>query len=261
MKKLLLIIFSLYIVMLGYLYIAQRSFIYFPSFTRPVAVAPNYELSNEGLLLRGWVVNAGKDNAILYFGGNGERLEYNIPQFRNIFADSTVYLLAYRGYGDSDGEPTEVGLYSDALALYDKVREEYSAISIIGRSLGSGVATYVAANREVDKIALITPFASLLDLAKRRFPIFPVDLLLTDRYLSVERVEQIESKAVIVYAVDDKVVPESSTKKLIVGFVPDYLDVVKIEGAGHNTISEYAEYNEALHQFFKQAPSKILEEK
>lgn len=260
MKSLLLVFISLYMMMLCYLYLAQRSFIYFPSFTRPVALAPNYELTNEGLLLKGWALNEDKDNAILYFGGNGERLEYNLPQFRKIFPDSALYMLSYRGYGDSKGVPTEKGIYSDALALYDKVSVKHGCVSVIGRSLGSAVAAYVAANRETDKIALITPFASILDLAKRQFPIFPVTLLLKDRYLSVERVGQIESKVLVVYAEDDQVVAESSTKQLIASFTPEYVDVVKIEGAGHNTVSEYAEYEDKLKDFFKLAPSKILQQ-
>jgi pimeloyl-ACP methyl ester carboxylesterase len=260
MKSLLLVFISLYMLLLGYLYLAQRSFIYFPSFTRPVAVAPNYELTNEDLLLKGWVLNEDKDNAILYFGGNGERLEYNLPQFRKIFPDSAVYMLSYRGYGDSEGEPTEQGIYSDALALYTKVRAKHGAVSVIGRSLGSAVATYVAANRVTDKIALITPFSSILDIAKRQFPIFPVTLLLKDRYLSVERAGQIVSNVLVIYAENDMVVAESSTKQLIAGFTPEYVDVVKIEGAGHNTVSEYAEYEEKLQDFFKLAPSKILQQ-
>jgi pimeloyl-ACP methyl ester carboxylesterase len=246
MKNLLFLLLFLYFLILGYLYIAQRSFIYFPSFTRPVALAPNYQLSNEGVLLKGWAFNEDRNDAILYFGGNGERLEYNLSQFHKLFPGRAVYMLSYRGYGESEGVPTEKGIYSDALALYDNVSKRHGAVSIIGRSLGSAVATYVAANRETDKIALITPFASIENLAKLQFPIFPVALILKDKHMSVERVGQIESDVLVIYAERDKVVPESSTNELVAGFVNKNIDVVMIEGAGHNTISESVDYEDKL---------------
>jgi pimeloyl-ACP methyl ester carboxylesterase len=168
-------------------------------------------------------------------------------------------MLSYRGYGESEGVPTEKGIYSDALALYDNVSKRHGAVSIIGRSLGSAVATYVAANRETDKIALITPFASIENLAKLQFPIFPVALILKDKHMSVERVGQIESDVLVIYAEHDKVVPESSTNELVAGFVNKNIDVVMIKGAGHNTISESADYEDKLAGFFMVAPSEVLQ--
>ncbi len=257
MKKLLLLLLSIYVLMLGYLYLTQRSFIYFPSLTRPVAAVPNYELINGGLRLKGWALNEEKSDAILYFGGNGERLEHNLPQFRRIFENRAVYMLSYRGYGSSDGEPSETGIYSDALALYDTVQKKHGAISVIGRSLGSGVATYVAAKREAERVVLITPFANIVDLAKRQFPIFPVGLLLKDRYLSDERVDQIKAKTLIIYAGNDQVVTETSTKKLIVEFAPEQVEVVKVNGAGHNSISDFPEYEKKLVEFFVLDTAKL----
>ena len=250
MKKLFIALLSLYTLMLAYLYLVQRSFIYFPDFTRPVALAPNYELENQGLLLKGWALNKEKNGAILYFGGNGESVEYNISQFSNLFPNQAVYMLSYRGYGESEGMPTEDGIYADALALYDKIRMQHKTISIIGRSLGSGVATYVAAHRETQKVVLITPFASIEELAKDKFPIFPIGMLLIDKYLSIEHAKKIDSEVLILYAGKDQVVPEDSTKRLVSSLAPDLTQTVKILDAGHNSISEYERYNRRLRDFF-----------
>ena len=250
MKGLLLLLVSLYLLLLGYVYLAQRSFIYFSEHTRPATVPPNFELENDGLLLKGWVLNAEGRDAILYFGGNGESLEYNLPQFREIFRDRAVYMLSYRGYGDSEGEPSEAGIYSDALSLYDMVRAKHDSISIIGRSLGAGVATHLASKKAVDKLVLITPFASLEGLARRQFPIFPVGLLLQDKYASVQRVKQIGAKSLVIYAKNDRVIPEASTRELISEFSADQVEVKRIAGAGHNSISDFAEYKAALQEFF-----------
>jgi pimeloyl-ACP methyl ester carboxylesterase len=256
MKNLLFLFFSLYLLILGYLYFAQRSFIYFPSFTQPVAVQPNYELTSNGFLLKGWVLNEGKSDAILYFGGNGESVEYNLPQFRKIFSNKAVYMLSYRGYGSSAGKPTEAGIYADALALYDNIQEKHGAVSVIGRSLGSAVATYVATSREINAVVLVTPFDSVKNLAKGQFPIFPIELLLKDKFLSIERAGNISADSLIIYAGNDQVVPESNTKRLIAAFGSKQLEVVKINGAGHNSISDYIEYETALEEFFKSATKK-----
>jgi pimeloyl-ACP methyl ester carboxylesterase len=258
MKNLILLLFSLYLLILGYLYFAQRSFIYFPSVTRPVAAPPNYELKNDGLLLKGWVLNEGEKDAILYFGGNGESIEYNLPQFRKIFSHHAVYMLSYRGYGSSEGVPSELGIYSDAQALYDKIRAKHRSVSVVGRSLGSGVATYIASSREINGVVLITPFASLVDMAKRQFPIFPVSILLKDKYLSEERVRSIKSKSLILYAENDEVVPVSSTEKLIANFDSELLEVVEVKGVGHNSISTSATYEIKLEQFIENLKSESI---
>jgi uncharacterized protein len=253
LKGLLLLLLSLYLLMLGYLYLAQRSFIYFPEFTKPVAVPHNFELQNEGLRLRGWVLNQGAGEALLYFGGNGEGLEHNLPLFQRIFPDRAVYLLSYRGYGSSEGEPDEQGIYSDAMALYAWVSARHSRVSVMGRSLGSGVATYVAASKPVERLALVTPFDSMVSLASRHYPIFPVRLLLQDSYRSAERAARISSRTLVLYAENDRIVPESNTLALISAFSPGQVSVTRIAGAGHNTVSSYDQYQVKLKEFFSES--------
>lgn len=250
MKRFLFLLFTFYLLFLAYVFLTQRSFIYFPEHTKLVSIPSNYELENDGLLLKGWVLNQEGKDAILYFGGNGESLENNLPLFHSMFPGRAVYMLAYRGYGGSEGEPTEVGIYADAIALYDSVHAKYNSISIIGRSLGSGVATYLAEKKPTSKLALITPFASLEDIAQRKFPIIPAGLLLQDKYASVQRVKRIDAESLIIYAGNDRVVPEASTKELISAFHSDQVQVLRIAGAGHNSISDFAEYRMALQQFF-----------
>ncbi len=249
----LLTLFSLYIIMLGYVYLAQRSFIYFPGHTRPAAIPTNYEFKNGDIMLKGWVLNEAADEAILYFGGNGESVEFNLPQFQKIFKDKAVYLLSYRGYGNSKGEPSEDGIYSDALALYDKIISKHDFVSVIGRSLGSAVATYIASNRPTEKLVLITPFDSIENLARKQFPIFPVSLLLKDKYESVKRVKLIKADTLVLYAANDQIVSEASTKKLISEFASDQVKVKRIAGSGHNSISEFEDYTKELGEFFNKA--------
>ncbi len=250
MKSLLLLLVSMYLLMLGYMYLTQRSFIYFPEHTRPARIPSNFEFTNDGHKLRGWVLNKQQEDAVLYFGGNGESLEYSLPLYKRIFPGRAVYMLSYRGYGDSEGTPTEAGIYSDADILYELVKGKHRSVSLVGRSLGSGVATYLAANKEVKQLALITPFDSLVSLASSHYPIFPVALLLRDRYPSLQRVQKITAPTLILYAANDRIVPESNTQALIAAFPSDQITVSRIESAGHNSISQFEEYSSGLQEFF-----------
>ncbi len=174
MKQLLAFILLLYCGAIAYLYFNQHAHIYFPKMTNRVMVKSNFQLVNQGVELNGWVLNSGQARAIIYFGGNGESIEGNLPLFEKLFGRYTLYLLAYRGYGESGGNPSERALYSDALALYDRISKSHQEIAVIGRSLGSGVATYLASERVVTKMALVTPFDSIEHLAADHYPIFPV---------------------------------------------------------------------------------------
>ena len=127
------------------------------------------------MTLRGWKLNPGKSGALLYFGGNAERLDASRDEFARLFPDRTVYLLSYRGYGASEGQPGEAALFGDALALYDAARARHPRrrYAVIGRSLGSGVASYLASQRPVERLALVTPFDSLAEVAQAHYPVVP----------------------------------------------------------------------------------------
>jgi len=227
------------------LFVAQRKFMYFPTprvhFSPPME-ATVISFENEGEQLSGWVVNEGRPKVLIYYGGNAENIENNIPFFKENLPDYTVYLIAYRGYGDSTGEPTEAHLYSDALHIFDQVTPEHRQLSLMGRSLGSGVATYVAAHRSVDNLVLVTPFDSTANVAKSVYWMFPVSWLITDRYESAKRAINIDAKTTIIYAENDNVIPRESTERLIEAFSHRLEDSILIRNADHNDISEYPEY-------------------
>lgn len=230
------------------LYVKQKSFLYFPT--------PNIQTQHENMLLKNEgesihiiVLNPGHKDAILYFGGNAESMAGSAGYIAAQFPQHTVYLMDYRGYGGSSGEPSEKGLYSDALKLYDTVKSKHKRISIGGRSLGTAVATYVAARREIFKLALITPFDSIVNVAKGSYPMYPVSLLLEDTYQSIDNVKNIKAETFIVYAQNDNVIPYTYTKNLIDAFNPKQLKVEMIKGKGHNDISSDERYYRIMQDF------------
>ncbi len=173
------------------LFTGQRSHIYFPVPESNPAGVRSMRLQSGDADLKIWFVQRPGPRAIVYFGGNAEDVAYNMAGFSAAFPDHSLYLVNYRGYGGSSGEPTEAGLTSDAVSIFDQLRLRHPEISVIGRSLGSGIAVHLASLRDVRRLVLVTPFDSLVNVAREHFRYFPVSLLMRDRYESVRRVPSI----------------------------------------------------------------------
>src|SRR3989338_7417387 len=109
-------------------------------------------------------------NALIYFGGNAEDVSLNLPGFSEAFPEHAIYLLHYRGYGGSTGQASEEAIRRDALAMFDRVQVEHPHTVVVGRSLGSGVAVYLASQRPAARLVLITPYDSLQEIAAGQFP-------------------------------------------------------------------------------------------
>ena len=238
-----------YIGIATYLYINQRKLLYFP--TPDILYTPerSIEIMSGDIALRGWVVNQENQNAILYFGGNAEKPEANIVDFKELFPEHTQYIINYRGYGESDGSPSEDGIYADAIAIYDSIAQNHNHIIVIGRSLGSGVATYLAVNREVYKLILIEPYDCLVNIAQDIYPIFPMNLLMKDKFDSASRVADITAPTLIIKAEFDEVIPSASTDRLVTCFYQIEPQTVIVEGANHNNIQNYTQYYQYLKGF------------
>lgn len=234
------------------MYVQQRGLMYFPQFTRGEAAETDLELDRGDAVLRGWIVNPHQTDAVLYFGGNAERIEDNRDDLAAWLPARSSYLLAYRGYGASDGSPSEAALLADALALYDEVRRRHphGRIALIGRSLGSGVASHVAAHRDVERLVLVTPFDNLAAVAQGHYRWLPVRLLLRDRYDSVARLARHDGPLLVLRAGNDAVIPPRHTDRLIASWhrTPTVVDFPQ---AGHNDIHLQPGYGEALARFLR----------
>ena len=235
-----------------FLHTRQREMIYYGWATTADAAGTDFELKRPGAALRGWVVNRGQPDPILYFGGNAERIEANRDDFSRMFPGRSVYLIAYRGYGASTGEPSEAVLVPDALAVFDHVQQLHpdQRIAVIGRSLGSGIASQVAAQRPVERLALVTPFDSMVGAAKAHYPVFPVDWLLNERYESAKALRAFRKPILIVHGGRDDIVPEESTQRLIES-LPRTPEIVRIGDADHNDITTHDGFERSLTTFMR----------
>ncbi len=248
-KSILSISFSVYFIVGAFLYVEQKNFLYFP--TQKTKNGYKEEIFiNENESIYVTVLNTGEENAIIYFGGNAENVDNNAFNFKETFKEHTVYLVKYRGYGKSAGRPGEQNFYSDALNVYDSIKNRHLKISILGRSLGTGVATYLATKREIRKLALITPFDSVQSVAQKRFPIYPMSLLLRDKYKSIDRVNQIKAQTLIIMAQNDQVIKKAHTENLVNKFPASQISVKVIKNENHNSISNNKSYYTLLKKYF-----------
>lgn len=230
--------------------LGQRHLLYMPQLTRADAGDTEVALDRGDVVLRGWRVGPEHGRPLLYFGGNAERVEANRDAFARWFPQHRVTLLAYRGYGASEGAPGAARLKADALALYDDVADGYDGpIDVMGRSVGSGIASHVAAHRPVARLALITPFEDLAEVARRHYRWLPVRLLLREHYAPATDLAAFRGQTLIVSADDDTVVPAVHAERLAAA-LPVPPSTVRIPGAGHNDLQQAPTYGAALSAFF-----------
>lgn len=234
------------------MYSQQRELMYLPQGTRLDPIHTNFQLERGDVVLRGWVLQPGRADALVYFGGNAEAIEGMRTRLETWFPDRTIYLLAYRGFGASDGEPEEALLFADALALFDHARAQHGegGVAVIGRSLGSGVASYVAGQRPVEKLVLVTPFDSLVAVAQGHYPWLPAHWLVRDRYESTAHLADFKGPVLVVRAGQDRVVPPPHTDRLIEA-LPGTPQVLDMPDAGHHSVLSGDAPAEAIIQFLR----------
>jgi pimeloyl-ACP methyl ester carboxylesterase len=243
---LVVIVAALYLALCAALFVFQRALIYYP---QPAAVGSSATLltlpvDDEQIQVSTRPHNGPK--ALIYFGGNAEDVSRSLPMYARAFPEHALYLMHYRGYGGSSGSPSEEAIARDAMALFDKVYADHRQITLVGRSLGSGVAVRLASVRPATKLLLITPYNSLEELAVRQFRWLPVRWLLKDKFESWRYAEHIAVPTRLIAAERDEVIPASSTRQLYGHFSAGVATLQIIEGTGHNSISDSPEYLKAL---------------
>jgi pimeloyl-ACP methyl ester carboxylesterase len=235
-----------YLAMCALLFFQQRSLIYLPQPRTVVDGSTLLTLRVAGAEVLITTRPHPGERALLYFGGNAEDVSYGLPAIAAAFPDHAIYLMHYRGYGGSTGKPTEAALFSDAVALFDKVHAEHPSILVVGRSLGSGVATYLASVRPASRLVLVTPYDSLAAVAAQHYPFFPVRWMMLDKFESWRYAERVTAPTLILAAQSDEVIPAARTQALLPHFRPGLATMTVIAGTSHNSISESADYFPAL---------------
>ena len=242
------------------LYWRQDSFIFFPRPNDALLVQKNQanrvEIRGPGGMLEGWWATNPKATTrlvIIYFGGNAEDV-LDTATTASLFDAQRMLVVNYRGYGRSAGHPGQRALYEDGLAIYQYAITAVGAkpedIVVMGRSLGSGVAAMLAAERKVRGAVLITPFDSLASVAARHYWFIPVRLLLRHRFPSTHWAKRTQAPVLIVAAQGDGIIPPVHAERLFEAWAgPKQIHV--LEGVSHNDIELHADYYTLIDDFLR----------
>ncbi len=215
--------------------------------------------SKDGTKLHAWHVRAagaGAENAplVLYFGGNAEEVSRMLDAVGN--APGVSWLLVdYRGYGLSEGSPGERALVSDAIEWFDYAMKLPGAdpkhTFAFGRSLGSGVAVALAAERPLAGLILATPYDSLAAVAKRYYWYLPVDLLLKHRFDSIALAPNMKQPLLCLIAERDEVIPAVHGERLFEAWGGSKRKIL-LQEAGHNSTDAHPMFWSSILEFLAQ---------
>ena len=170
--------------------------------------------------LIGWFYNRNLEEfkTILFFHGNAGSLEnrtYKLNHFKNL--NLNFLIIAWRGFSGNKGKPNEMGLYEDAKSAIKWLKAKgvkEKNIILYGESLGTGVVVEVAQNKNYAGVILESPFTSMVNMGKKYYPFFPVNLLLKDKFESYKKIKNIFIPVLIMHGKVDKIVPYDMGKKM-----------------------------------------------
>ena len=250
------LIVVIYLIITFILYNSQRSLLYHPSENNysgdklTVSIDKIKIKNDDNIELLAWYheKDIEKYKTILFLHGNAGSLENRIHKI-NHFNDMDVnfLIISWRGFSGNKGQPTEKGLYKDAKSGVDWLKNKgvkQENIIIYGESLGTGVATEIAQNKNFAGIILESPFTSMVAAGKSKYPIFPIKLLLKDKYESDKKIKNIKSPILIMHGEVDKIVPFWMGKKMF-------------ELANEPKFSYFSKYDDHMMEFNKDLVNSI----
>ena len=233
-----------YVLILAALVLGQDRLLFFP--TRTLAAGPEaFGLraealsvrTEDGVSLHGWWIKGSGRNALLYFHGNAGNAADRLARTKilNERFGLDVFLVDYRGYGRSEGSPSEDGLYRDGRAIYQEaIRSGFAADRIIlfGESLGAAVAIPLAIERKCAALIVETPFLSIPAMARVHYPFVP-SFLVSNRFDNASRIGSVQAPTLVILAELDEVAPPSQGHELF-DRVRSRKTLVVIAAAHHN---------------------------
>lgn len=262
----LLMLVLLYALVCALMYFRQDGLVFYPQPARAApppapgrTVEPLVLAAADGVRLHGWFVSAAARSEgeraplLIYFSGNAEEVSYLAGE-RRWPDDWALVFFNYRGYGASEGAPSEPHLLADAIAIYDEVLRrpdiDPARVAVMGRSLGTGVATFLAAARKVSRVILVSPYDSLVDVARSHYPWLPVDRLLRHRFDSAARAPSIAAPLLTIVAPADRTVPAARSLALVERWQGPRR-VETIAEANHDNFGRFDAYWQAIRDFLR----------
>lgn len=263
--KLLLIALAGYAALVAYVFLTQHRMIYLPGAAggfgplTPADLGLDYEdvsiPAPDGLRLHGWLVHAAGPLTVLFFHGNAGNISHRLETIRFLNGlGASVLIVDYRGYGNSEGRPSEQGTYEDAQAAWDYLTGERGVaperIVVFGRSLGAPIAAWLASRQRPGGLVVESAFTSVPELGQQLYPFLPVRWLSRFEYATRELVSEVHCPVLVVHGRDDEIVPFTHAEAIYAAAnAPRTL--LELPG-GHNDAYlriEHGAYREGLQAF------------
>ena len=212
--------------------------------------------SVDGVNLHGWFVpTPGARATLLWFHGNAGNLSHRLDNIQRLLPlNLNIFIFDYRGYGKSEGEPDEKGIYKDSQAAYNMVLElegvTVNSLFLFGRSLGGICATETALNNPARGLILESTFTSASDMSRKIIPLIPLGWAIRSKLDAINKVPELKLPKLFLHGDRDEVVPFDLGRKLYEG-ASDPKSFYIIQGAGHNDtyIMGGRDYYNALDRF------------
>ena len=232
------------------MYLIQAKFVYFPDkrgFYSCSAFNDAQKLDANGT--RFYFKKNSDRLVIVYHGNAGSACDRHF--LKKVFEDAGYsYIFAeYAGYADDKKSPSKKLLMQDAKNIGSFVKDgKFSKVVLFGESLGTALASYHSTLADVDGIILVAPFDSMLNIAKRQYPIYPVGLLLREDYDNIKSLKGYKGKITIIHGSKDGIVPISMARNLFDRLDTDKKSFIEVEGAGHNDIYDFKQAISAINE-------------
>ena len=200
-----------------------------------------YSHTVPGGMVRGYVYHPQGEDALqdlfIYFAGRGEDVRATAQALHWLPEGFGFAAVNYRGVADSEGHPSEIASVADAIQFSNHLRKAFpkARLHVVGRSLGTGVAIQLVAQQDFSSLQLVTPYDSMLEVAKKRFPLVPLALLLRHRFDSLTHCKEVAAKTQVLLAERDDVVLPERSQKLIAAW-PTPISVQTVPASDHHSI-------------------------
>jgi pimeloyl-ACP methyl ester carboxylesterase len=211
----------------------------------------NLPVDNRNLNIIQFHTSWPRKGIVLYFHGNMrniERYANQAPFFTKEGYD--VWMVDYPGFGKSTGQRTEQMMYDDALRMYALASKEvnHQQLVIYGRSIGTGIASFLASKVPCQQLLLETPYYNIEMLARHYAPIFPVKYLMHYRFPTNEYLQEVAAPITIIHGTNDEIIPYRHARRLAT--IPN-VNLVTIARGRHNNLSTYSLFQQTISDLLK----------
>jgi fermentation-respiration switch protein FrsA (DUF1100 family) len=242
----------IYVGIVALMAIFQRKLLYLPD--RQIGAPEQYGLSGfvdsftktaDGVSIQLWYKPAKNDMpTILYFHGNASHMGNRAGIYSALSGKGFgVLAVSYRGYGKSEGKPSEQGLYADGRAAISFLTENkkilLSNIIIYGESLGTGVSVQMANEYQVGALVMQAPYTSISGRAAEIYFFIPVKLVMIDHFDSLSKISKIKTPLLILHGEQDETIPARHGKTLLAA-ANDPKEAVFFNDVGHSNFDSAA---------------------